>query len=59
MIPDDTEQDALAKCEGKRGHDTYNEAQKSTRWVKRKTGRSVVPYLCPYCGKWHTGRPKR
>lgn len=49
------EADELMKCFGKQSFAGHNEASKAIR----NRGNALVPYKCPYCGKWHLGTPRR
>lgn len=43
-------------CEGKKAFDTYYQAAKSARTLRRiRDGSKLTAYKCPGCGKFHVG----
>lgn len=45
-------------CEGKRAHDTKQQAEGAITWMRENVGATdLVAYHCRFCQKWHTGHP--
>lgn len=52
----DTEEELRrATCGRKIQYDTRMHAQSAAEIVSFREPAFIVPYLCPFCGKWHIG----
>lgn len=45
----------ITGCHGKKAYNSYDEALKQKKWIRKKAGAKLDTYNCRFCGYWHLG----
>jgi hypothetical protein len=46
-------------CSGKKPYESYEDARKGAKWLRKNIGPKVQTYLCSHCQLWHNGHDRK